>query len=154
MPPTTTRAKGRCTWEPMPFDTAAGNRPTQAAKQVMATGRSWVEQAWRMASVRGTPSITERLNEDSTMMPFITEMPNRPMKPIAAETLIGVPVSDRAKMPPTMAMGMTLSASRVSVIEAKLRNSRKPIRATLTGTATSSRLMASCSSPSSPTHSR
>ena len=87
------------------------------------------------------------------MMPFITEMPNRPMKPMAAEMLRGVWVRTRAKMPPTMAMGRTLAASRVSTIEAKLMNSNRPMRPRLIGTTTSSRPSASCSAPSSPTHS-
>jgi hypothetical protein len=40
MPPTTTRASGRCTCEPMPVEKAAGINPTQATMQVMITGRS------------------------------------------------------------------------------------------------------------------
>src|SRR5271157_4517042 len=40
MPPTTTRASGFWTYEPMPVEMAAGNRPTQAATQVIMTGRS------------------------------------------------------------------------------------------------------------------
>ena len=56
------------------------------------------------------------------MMPSITEMPNRAMKPIAAETLNGVPVTNSAKMPPISAIGMTLAASSVSVSEEKLTN--------------------------------
>src|SRR5690348_13009254 len=30
IPPTTTRARGRCTWDPIPVERAAGTNPTQA----------------------------------------------------------------------------------------------------------------------------
>ncbi len=86
-------------------------------------------------------------------MAFITEMPNRPMKPMAAETLSGVPVRVRAKMPPIMAMGSTLAARRVSVRREKLTNSKSRISARLTGIASPNRFSAFCRSPSSPTHS-
>ena len=38
-PPTTTVASGRCTWLPMPLDTAAGRRPMQAESAVISIGR-------------------------------------------------------------------------------------------------------------------
>ncbi len=48
------------------------------------------------------------------MMLSITEIPNSAMKPIAADTLNGVPVSHSAKIPPIIAIGMTLSANSMS----------------------------------------
>ena len=39
MPPTTTMASGRWTWLPIAVEKAAGSRPTQAATQVISTGR-------------------------------------------------------------------------------------------------------------------
>ena len=48
------------------------------------------------------------------MMPSMAAIPNRATKPIAAETLNGVPVRNSAKMPPIRAIGMTLAASSVS----------------------------------------
>jgi len=56
MPPTTTRASGFCTWEPMPVDIAAGNKPTQATVQVMITGRIWISQARKIAPARSNPA--------------------------------------------------------------------------------------------------
>ena len=38
-PPTTTVAKGRCTWLPMPVEIAAGNRPMDADSAVISIGR-------------------------------------------------------------------------------------------------------------------
>ena len=39
MPPTTTVARGRCTWLPMPVEIAAGNSPIQAESAVINIGR-------------------------------------------------------------------------------------------------------------------
>src|SRR5260221_81167 len=88
------------------------------------------------------------------MIPSITEIPKRPIKPIAAETLNGVPVKLRAKIPPISAIGITLIASSVSTNEEKFAKSNRTIRSTLSGTTTARRPIASCSSPNSPTHSR
>jgi hypothetical protein len=57
----------------------------------------------------------------------MTAIPNNAIKPIAAETLNGVPVSKSAKTPPIIAMGMTAMPRRVSVKEAKLTYSNVPI---------------------------
>ena len=61
------------------------------------------------------------------MMPSIAAMPNSATKPIAAETLNGVPVTNSAKMPPISAIGITLAASSVSLSEPKLRYSSRQI---------------------------
>ena len=55
------------------------------------------------------------------MMPSITEIPNNAIKPIAADTLNGVPVRISAKIPPTIAIGMTVSPSNVSASDEKLK---------------------------------
>ena len=41
-------------------------------------------------------------------------MPNKATKPMAEETLNAVPVTHRAKMPPSIAIGMTLAANNAS----------------------------------------
>ena len=82
-----------------------------------------------------------------TMIPFMAEMPNSATKPIAADTLNGAPVRNRAKMPPIRAIGMALAASSMSLTEPKFRSSSMQISAKLSGTATESRPMASSSSP-------
>ena len=38
IPPTTTSASGFCTWLPIPVDSAAGNKPIAATRQVITTG--------------------------------------------------------------------------------------------------------------------
>ena len=86
-------------------------------------------------------------------MPSITAMPNSAMKPIAAETLNGMPVISSPSTPPKIAIGITLMASSVSMIEPKLNHSSTAISARLIGTTIDSRLMASCRLPNSPTHS-
>ena len=53
-------------------------------------------------------------------MPSMAAMPNSATKPIAAETLNGVPVRNSAKMPPIIAIGMTLAASSMSVTDAEV----------------------------------
>ncbi len=47
-------------------------------------------------------------------------MPIRATNPIAAETLNAVPVTYSISRPPISAIGMTLAASSMSVIELKL----------------------------------
>ena len=86
-------------------------------------------------------------------MPSITAMPNSAMKPIAADTLNGMPEINSPSTPPKIAIGITLIASNVSTIEPKLKNSSTAISARLIGTTIDSRLMASCRLPNSPTHS-
>ena len=55
MPPTTTVASGRCTWLPMPVETAAGNSPMHAHSAVISIGRiRWVA-AWSIDSVASMP---------------------------------------------------------------------------------------------------
>ena len=88
------------------------------------------------------------------MMPSIAAMPNSATKPIAADTLNGVPVKYSVKMPPISAIGMTLAASSISAIEPKFTNSSRQITPMLIGTTTSSRASASSRLPNSPTHSR
>ena len=80
------------TWEPIPLDSAAGSRPTPAITQVIRTGRICSSPVRKMAAVRSMPVSRSWLNCDRMMMPSITEMPNSAMKPIAADTLNGVPV--------------------------------------------------------------
>src|SRR3978361_1709514 len=87
------------------------------------------------------------------MMPSITAIPNSAMKPIAADTLNGIPDIRSPSAPPKIAIGITLMASRVSTIEPKLNHSSTAISARLIGTTIDSRLMASCRLPNSPTHS-
>ena len=86
-------------------------------------------------------------------MPSITAIPNKAIKPIAAETLNGVPVSKSAKTPPIIAIGMTVTPRRVSVNEAKLMYSNMPINRMVRGTITLSRAIASWRLPNSPDHS-
>ena len=81
-------------------------------------------------------------------------MPNRATKPIAEDTLKGVPEIHSAKMPPSMAMGITLAASSASRILLKFRYSSSTIKAIANGTAMLRRAIASCKLPNSPTHSR
>ena len=49
IPPTTPVASGRCTWLPMPVDTAAGSNPMQADKAVISIGRirAMPHETWR-----------------------------------------------------------------------------------------------------------
>ena len=54
------------------------------------------------------------------MMPSMTAMPNSPTKPIAADTLNGVPVTASAKTPPVKAIGSARAASDISMSDRKL----------------------------------
>ena len=87
------------------------------------------------------------------MMPSITAMPSSAMKPIAAETLNEVPVSDSARMPPAIAIGITLSASSESVTDEKFMNSRIAMMPIAIGTVTERRAIAPFMLLNSPTSS-
>jgi hypothetical protein len=107
---TTTRARGFCTCDPIPVENAAGSRPTQAAMQVITTGRICVSHVCTIASALLKPASSKRLKNESTMMPSMAAMPNSATKPMAAETENGVPVSARANIPPINAIGITLAS--------------------------------------------
>ena len=65
----------------------------------------------------------------------MTEIPNSAIKPIAADTLNESPATNNARIPPTIAMGMTESASSVSERDEKFSQRRSAMRARLNGTA-------------------
>ena len=114
VPPTTTMASGRWTWLPMRSRSAAGSRPTQAAMQVISTGRICGRQVSRSARARGHAHSTQAVvAADSTMMPFMAAMPNRATKPMAAEMLNVMPADERAPAtPPVSAIGIALPAQQ------------------------------------------
>lgn len=60
-------------------------------KMSISTGRICTSQVRTIASARETPS-TICVLYDITIIPSIAAMPNSAIKPIAAETLNGVPV--------------------------------------------------------------
>ena len=60
MPPTITAASGRCTWLPIPADSAAGSRPMHADKVIIRIGRICSLTAWNMASIGATPGRATR----------------------------------------------------------------------------------------------
>src|SRR5215510_15284488 len=136
MPPTTTTASGLCTCEPIPLDSAAGNRPTPAITHVISTGRICSSPVRRIAAVRSTPASIRALNCDRMMMPSIADIPNSAMKPIAAETLNGMSAMKRPNTPPRTAIGITLIASSVSGTEPKLTHSSSAMRPSVIGTTT------------------
>ena len=61
IPPTTTSANGFCTCDPIPVEMAAGSRPTQAATQVIATGRICTSPVRTKAAPRSMPPSISRL---------------------------------------------------------------------------------------------
>src|SRR2546423_1361688 len=87
------------------------------------------------------------------MMPSMTATPNSATKPIAADTLNGMPDISSPRTPPKIAIGITLMASSVSTMEPKLNHRSTAISVRLIGTTIESRWIASCRLPNSPTHS-
>ena len=61
VPPTTTMASGRCTWLPIAVEKAAGSKPTQAAAQVISTGRICTVQVSTRAFSGARPASISRL---------------------------------------------------------------------------------------------
>ncbi|MNT74242.1 hypothetical protein D3C72_2130470 [compost metagenome] len=60
--------------------------------------------------------------------PFRVATPDTAMKPTAAETEKGIPLSSRASAPPTRAKGTQAKTSPASVTEPSAMNSSTPIR--------------------------
>ncbi len=87
------------------------------------------------------------------MIPSIAAIPNSATKPIAADTLNAVPVTNSASTPPISAIGITLAASAMSTRDPKFVYSRMQISSRAIGTTTARRSSASCSSPNSPAQS-
>jgi len=93
-PPMTTIASGFCVCEPMPFETAAGNRPIIATSVVIRHGRRRFSAASRAASTIDKPSTSRRRwKYVTTKIASCTAMPKMEMKPIAADTEKCVPVT-------------------------------------------------------------
>src|SRR2546425_7682138 len=63
-----------------------------------------------------------------------TAWPNSAMKPMAADTLNGMPVSKSAKIPPISANGTFIRMSSASLTDLKASNNSRKIRNTLAGT--------------------
>jgi len=57
---TITVASGRCTWLPMPLESAAGSRPMQADSVIIRIGRICSPTAWNIASNGGIPLAATR----------------------------------------------------------------------------------------------
>ena len=109
--------------EPTPLDNAAGSNPTHAAMHVMRTGRNgllFAGSAHGRHSGHTTRDVTV-IRATTTMIPFMIDMPNRPMNPIAADKLKGVPVRNSARMPPISASGRTLAAKKACRNPPKLK---------------------------------
>ena len=82
--------------------------------------------------------------------PLRTAAPNSAMKPIAAETLSGMPVSSSANTPPTSANGTLSRISAACCADWKAWNSSTKIRKMLSGTISRSRAIARCWFSNSP----
>ena len=121
MPPTTTMASGRCTCDPMAVEKAAGNRPAQAATQVISTGPHLQLTGLAQGGGAVHASFDQPVEQLTSMMPFMAAMPNSATKPMAAEMLNDMLQSHSPIMPPTKASGMAPAASSVSTSEPKLR---------------------------------
>ena len=66
------------------------------------------------------------------------------MKPIAAETLKGMPVSSKAMMPPINPSGTLTRMSKALLKLLKASNNRMKMRKVLIGTMMANRFMARC----------
>ena len=104
----TTVANGLCTSAPMPVLSAMGTNPRPATSAVMATGLSRASAPSRAASPGDRPFALSWLKNATRTTPFKTAMPMRAMNPMEAETLKGMPLMAREKIPPVMASGMVV----------------------------------------------
>ena len=103
IPPMTTVASVRCTSAPVPLLRAMGTKPRLATRAVINTGRKRVMAPSTTASNRSpVRCYSSRMNATMTR-PFNTAMPDRAMKPTAAEIDSGMPRSHSDSTPPVSA---------------------------------------------------
>ncbi len=145
MPVTTTTASGFCTCDPIP----ARQRRRQQADASDHAGHQHRPELQFAGSDHRLDAIETLIDQLIVLRQdddaVLTAIPNSAMKPIAAETLKGIPLTKRPSTPPKIAIGITLIASSVSTIEPKLNHNNTAISVRLIGTTIDSRRMASCS---------
>ena len=78
------------------------------------------------------------------MTPFCTAIPNKAIKPTAADTLRLIPVANKIKIPPIIAKGTFIKISRAFLIDINAQNSKTKINPKLIGTITAKRFIALC----------
>ena len=103
-------AKGRCESEPMPWDNAAGSKPSDATNIVIIIGRSRRTAPSMAAASTGSPWPRIWLMYSSMITPVSTDTPNSARNPTPDETLKCVPVMSSARMPPK---GATATLTRI-----------------------------------------
>ena len=108
----TTVARGRWTSAPVPVASAMGRKPSEATSAVINTGRRRVRALSRMASSSDLPSSRSWLMKVTSTNPFKTAMPERAMKPTAAEMEKGHPRRANAATPPVKAKGTPVKTSK------------------------------------------
>src|SRR6267378_2454538 len=109
MPPTITTANGRWVSEPMPCDSAAGNKPSPAIRAVIRIGRRRSTAPSTTALSSGLPRRTKSTICSTMITPFCTEIPATAMKPTAAETERCRPAIASPATPPTNVKGTIIS---------------------------------------------
>ena len=145
-------ASGFWVSEPMPCESAIGSRPSIASNAVISTVRKRSIAPRSTASRAVAPSSANCLKQLSITTPLSTAWPNSAMKPMAADTLNGMPVSKSAKIPPISANGTFIKMSSACFTDLKASKSSTKIRNTLTGTMIARRFMARCWFSNSPLH--
>ena len=116
-PPTTTVASGRCTSAPMPVFNAIGINPKLATKAVIKTGLNRWLAPCLIAVTSSIPCSLNSLINDNITIPFRTAIPDKAMKPTAADIDNGISRYIKASTPPVNANGTPLKINRLSRIE-------------------------------------
>src|SRR6266849_1137102 len=144
MPPTITTANGRWVSEPMPWDSAAGNKPNPAISAVIRIGRSRSTAPSTTALSSGLPRRTKSTICSTMITPFCTEIPATAMKPTAAETERCRPAHASPATPPTSVKGTIISTMAALRTERNAQNRSEKIASSDKGTTTRSRAIARC----------
>ena len=153
-PPTTTVASGLCTSAPTPVASIMGTNPRAATSAVMSTGRARSRAALMAASAGPFPSSSSASSRDMRTTPFSTAMPERAMKPTAAEMETGMPRRARTIIPPTEAKGTFMKMSSAGLSLRKAKSSTATMRASTAGMTRARRRLASSSVSYWPPHSK
>ena len=106
IPPMTTVAKGRCTSAPVPVARAIGMKPNEATRAVINTGLKRVIEPFRIAISKSIPSLRNLLIKEIITSPFNTAIPERAIKPTAADIDIGMSLIHKDNNPPVRAKGI------------------------------------------------
>ena len=124
---------------------AIGMKPSDATNAVVSTGRKRVNAPSNMASLKLKPFFLNSLIKETITNPFKMAIPDRAIKPTAAEIEKGMSRNISAKIPPVRASGTPVKMIMASLKEPSANNRILTIITSVAGTTMLNLCVADCS---------